>query len=42
VTPVAEHAGWISARAAELSRIQVGEALPRRNRTDWMARPARR
>jgi hypothetical protein len=42
VTPVAEHAGWISARAAELSRIQVGEAQPRRTRSDWMARPARR
>jgi hypothetical protein len=42
VTPVAEHAGWIAARAAELSRIQVGEALPRGGRSDWMARPGRR
>lgn len=44
VTPVAEHAGWIAARAAELSRIQVGEAMPagRGNRSDWMARPGRR
>ena len=41
VTPVAEHAGWISARSAELSRIQVGDAMPRGNRSDWMARPAR-
>ncbi|MGU3536719.1 S1 family peptidase [Methylobacterium sp. A54F] len=44
VTPVAEHAGWIATRAAELNRMQVGEALPqgRGNRTDWMARSARR
>ncbi|WP_375463387.1 trypsin-like serine protease, partial [uncultured Methylobacterium sp.] len=43
VTPVAEHSGWIAARAAELSRIQVGEAMPagRGNRSDWMARPGR-
>lgn len=44
VTPVAEHTGWIAARAAELARIQVGEAMPARggNRSDWMARPGRR
>ncbi|MDP4021417.1 trypsin-like serine protease [Methylobacterium sp. NEAU 140] len=42
VTPVAEHTGWIATRAAELSQIQVGQALPRGNRSDWMARPARR
>ena len=42
VTPVAEHTGWIAARAAELAQIQVGEPLPRGNRSDWMARPGRR
>lgn len=44
VTPVAEHAGWIAARAAELSRIDAGTARPagRGNRSDWMARPGRR
>lgn len=42
MTPVAEHAGWIAARSAELSRIQVGETAPRGNRSDWMARPGRR
>lgn len=44
VTPVAEHTGWIAARAAELSRIDAGAALPagRGNRSDWMARPGRR
>ncbi len=42
LTPVAEHAGWISARAAELSQVQVGAAAPARgNRSDWMARPSR-
>ena len=43
VTPVAEHTGWIAARAAELSRIEVGQAMPagRGNRSDWMARPGR-
>ncbi|MGU3666412.1 S1 family peptidase [Methylobacterium sp. A49B] len=41
VTPVAEHAGWISARSAELSQVQAG-AAPHRSRSDWMARPARR
>jgi hypothetical protein len=42
VTPVAEHTGWIATRSAELSRIPVGEALPRGNRSDWMAKPGRR
>jgi hypothetical protein len=44
VTPIGEHASWISSRAAELGQMQVGEALPagRRNRSDWMARPGRR
>ena len=42
VTPVAEHTGWIATRAAELAQIQVGEPLPRGNRSDWMARPGRR
>ncbi|KQT78516.1 trypsin-like serine protease [Methylobacterium sp. Leaf466] len=44
VTPTGEHAGWIASRSAELARIQPGEALPagRGNRSDWMARPARR
>lgn len=42
VTPVAEHAGWISARAAELSQMQVSEALPRGNRPVWTARTRRR
>lgn len=44
VTPTGEHASWITSRAAELSRIQVGEAMPRGrgNRSDWMARPGRR
>ncbi|WP_342109266.1 S1 family peptidase [Methylobacterium sp. SI9] len=42
VTPVAEHAGWISARAAELSQMQVSDATPRGNRSTWMARPRRR
>ncbi len=43
VTPVAEHAGWISARSAELSQVQVGAAEPARgNRSDWAARPPRR
>lgn len=44
VTPVAEHTGWIAARAAELSRIQVGGTMPLAggNRSDWMARPGRR
>ena len=42
VTPVAEHAGWISARAAELSQMQVSDATPRGNRSNWMARPRRR
>ncbi|MDE4910548.1 MULTISPECIES: S1 family peptidase [Methylobacterium] len=41
VTPVAEHAGWIASRSAELQRIQVGEAASRGNRSDWMARPGR-
>ncbi|MCJ2008406.1 trypsin-like serine protease [Methylobacterium sp. E-041] len=43
VTPVAEHTGWIAARSAELSRIEVGQAMPagRGNRSDWMARPGR-
>lgn len=44
VTPVAEHAGWIASRSAELSRLQVGDAMigGRGNRSDWMARPGRR
>ena len=43
VTPVAEHTGWIAARSAELSQVQVGDAMPRGrgNRSDWMARPGR-
>jgi hypothetical protein len=41
VTPVAEHAGWISARAAELSQMQVSDALPRGNRPVWTARTRR-
>jgi len=42
VTPVAEHAGWIASRAAELARIQVGDAMPARgHRSDWMSRPGR-
>ncbi|KQT90160.1 peptidase S1 [Methylobacterium sp. Leaf469] len=39
VTPTAEHTGWISSRAAEMSRMQPGEAAAR---TEWMARPGRR
>lgn len=42
VTPVAEHVGWISARAAELSQMQVSDATPRGNRSGWMARTRRR
>lgn len=42
VTPVAEHAGWISARSAELARIPVSDALPRGNRPVWTARTRRR
>jgi hypothetical protein len=42
VTPVAEHAGWIASRSAELAQVQAGEAVPRRHRSDWMARPGRR
>lgn len=42
VTPVAEHSGWIASRAAELEQVQAGEEMPRRHRSDWMARPARR
>ncbi|MDR7039414.1 MULTISPECIES: S1 family peptidase [Methylobacterium] len=43
VTPLGEHTGWISARAAELSQLQAGEAAARApGRTDWMARPGRR
>ncbi|MCJ2090835.1 trypsin-like serine protease [Methylobacterium sp. E-005] len=42
VTPVAEHSGWISARAAELSQMQVSDATPRGNRSGWMARMRRR
>lgn len=42
VTPVAEHTGWIAARAAELSQVQVEAAAPARGtRSDWMARPPR-
>ncbi|TXM73748.1 trypsin-like serine protease [Methylobacterium sp. WL69] len=40
VTPTAEHTGWISSRAAEMGRMQGGEA--RGGRTEWMARPGRR
>jgi secreted trypsin-like serine protease len=42
VTPVAEHSGWISAKAAELSQVQVGQAMPRGHSSDWMAQPGRR
>jgi hypothetical protein len=42
VTPVAEHTGWIASRSAELAQVQAGEAMPRRHRSDWMARPGRR
>lgn len=42
VTPVSEHVGWISARAAELSQMQVSDATPRGTRSSWMARPRRR
>jgi len=36
VTPTAEHGGWIASRAAEMSRMSVGEAS---GRTEWMAEP---
>jgi len=42
VTPVAEHAGWIAARAAELSQMQVSDAQTRGNRPAWAARTRRR
>lgn len=45
VTPTAEHAGWIAARAAELSRIPVAAApqeVRPAGRTEWMTRPGRR
>ncbi len=42
VTPVAEHAGWIASRSAELAQVQPGTEMPRRHRGDWMARPGRR
>ncbi|KMO34169.1 peptidase S1 [Methylobacterium variabile] len=38
VTPIAQHASWINARAAELSRFEPGEPMPvgaRSNRADW-------
>ncbi|GJE29506.1 S1 family peptidase [Methylobacterium organophilum] len=37
VTPTAEHAGWISSRAAELEAMPAASA-----RSEWMARPGRR
>lgn len=39
VTPVAEHAGWIASRAAEMSAMRIEEG---RNPSGWMARPGRR
>jgi secreted trypsin-like serine protease len=39
VTPVAEHASWIVARAADLRRLSVAAPrLARGNRADWLAR----
>ncbi|MGY2047106.1 S1 family peptidase [Methylobacterium sp. JK268] len=39
VTPIGRHSDWISARAADLSRYQTGEAVPTRslrgNPADW-------
>ncbi|MGV7031971.1 S1 family peptidase [Methylobacterium symbioticum] len=40
VTPVAEHAGWIASRAAEMSQIDAAVVSPG-GRSGWMARPPR-
>ncbi|GJE19326.1 S1 family peptidase [Methylobacterium marchantiae] len=45
VTPIGEHASWITSRAAEMAQLQSGDAtggFRRSNRSDWMARPGRR
>jgi hypothetical protein len=38
VTPVAEHTGWIAARASDLARLQPGDLVQPQSRADWSAR----
>ncbi|HZY20816.1 MAG TPA: peptidase S1, partial [Beijerinckiaceae bacterium] len=42
VTPVADHAGWIAARADDLRRLTPGQAIARptapANAADWVGR----
>jgi hypothetical protein len=38
VTPLAEHTGWIAARASDLARLQPGDLVQPQSRADWSAR----